>query len=234
MYTWAELKTQTLYRLDLPSTTTGDVAAAVEVALQNKLIDIANEFDIRELFVETSSVSLTYPDTTLSVSSDFSVTDLHRLDSVGVNPDPTVSTNEWETWDEVSWSAWLSQIGYKGDNRRNHTWSLQPDEDTVSFNPGPASGVTWGVKLRYYKTIAAFNLSSYPELPAQFQKMLAVGAALEFPQYYSGDRLQLFSKHVKEYQSDVARLERHFRTSKSLKRRSSRVRFGRSTSVNWG
>ena len=233
MATWADLTIQVFYKLDLPSTTTGDVQAAVQQALHDTLVNISNDIPLKELFVTTSSVNLTNPAETLALSTDFSVTDHQQLFGVGVNPDTTVAANEWEWWEEVSWNSWLRQVNTKGDKRLGKMWALNPDNDTIYFTSVPSSGNTWGVKVHYYKNVAAFGSANTPEFPTQHDQILVNGAATQFPQYFGGDRQVLFEKFSGEYQNGLRRLQNDLRGSTSLTRLTSRVRGSTRGRTNW-
>lgn len=231
--TWGDLKTQVFYKLDLPSSTTGDVASAVEQALFDTLEDISNALSLPSLLTEPSAVNLVNPAETLELNSDFSVTDLSEIFIVRVNTNPTDSSSLYEKWEEISYEAYLKMVSTKGDKRSSYSWALGPDRDTLYFTTAPASGETWSVKVVYYKTLAAYNNANEPEIPGQHRKLLVNGAAASFPQYFQGDRAPLFEKTTALYTNGIKRLQAELRSRSAFKRLRSRVGRSTRTRVTW-
>lgn len=231
--TWGDLKTQVFYKLDLPSSTTGDVASAVEQALFDVMEELANALSLPSMLTEPAAVDLVNPSETLSLSTDFLVSDLSEMFIVRVNTNPSVSTSDYEKWEEISYEAYLKMVSTKGDKRPGCHWALGPDRDTIYFTTVPGSGSTWSVKVVYYKTVAAYNNANEPELPAQHRKLLVNGAASQFPQYFDGDRKPLFEKTTALYTTGIRRLQAELRSRSSLKRIKSRVGKSTRSRITW-
>lgn len=233
--TWGDLKTQVYYKLDLVSTTTGDVESAVEDALEETLRNIGNSMSLPGLLQETSAVNLVGPATTLSLSSDFSLTssDFSELYVAQINTDPTSSTSEYEHWEELSFEAYIKSKTVFRHRTPDYKVVLYPNRDTLLFTTTPESGDTWGVRLFYYRPIGGFVTANEPELPEEHRSVLVNGAAIQFPQYFSGDRAPLFEKFTAQYQKDIERLQVELRPRSSLKRLKSRVGSSNRGIVNW-
>lgn len=230
---WSQLRTRVFYKLDMPSNTSGDLANAVDQALQNALIEIANDVRLRELLAETSAVNLVNPAETLNIVTDFSVTDLQEILAVQVNTQPAVSGSEYKTWNELSYDSWvrgLAEVG--GDLRPDYRWSLGPSDD-IYFTSVPSSGVTWAVKIVYYKHPVAFAAGNTPEFPEEHYEVLVNGAAIEFPQYFSGEREPLFSRYAGAYVKGKERLLHDQTRRAALKRLKSRISINQSSRLVW-
>lgn len=228
--TWGDLKKKVFSYLELDRETTGDVMEAVQEALHDTLLDISQELNPHILYTSSSEVSLVNPATSLSLITDFSITDLDELRAVTIDESPSDSTTEPIAWGEYPWENWQLRQGALP----QRVYTLDPDQDTIHFSPGPSSGITWGVNLHYIKMIAAYNDALEPEIKDGHRTTLAYGAAIMFPQYFGPDRQMVLSNLLARYQGGRARIMRDMPKYRTLKRFRLSGKGRSKGTINWG
>jgi hypothetical protein len=219
MSTWAELRQKTFSHLELRRDTTGDQKDAVDEALFDVYQDLITDINPRELFVSSSAFNLVGPAKTVDISTDLSVTDLSEIYSINVNTNPTSSNSESTPWKEISWESWIKRIG----NLPSERWARSPD-NKIHFSDVPATGTTWAVTMHYYKTPTAFADAGIPEINSKFHHLIAYGAATQFPQYFEGEREQLFLKLQSRFNNGRRRIIRERPSSRSMRQMRARKR----------
>jgi hypothetical protein len=207
MSTYGELTTEVLGVLDQPLTTTGDVLTNVQAALKRLTDRLV--VDLRPDTMLETSITVTVTDSTTSIPLDptgFTITNIDIPFTLLVNTTPSTST-EFPAWRFKAYRSWLrAENTLRGSGLEANTWTQAPDGSILLY-PWPESGATYEAKLTYYKKTAAFNSSNSPELPEMHQGTLVYGAALQFPQFFQGDRQFLLPVVSKQFTEGLRLLQ---------------------------
>lgn len=211
------LRKQVLRFLDQDGDVTGELVDAINDALQTVINELA--FDCRpiELFEKVGPVNIDHTTTAIPLGvGGFNVSDIGDIKGIQVDAKTTSEVDD-QDWDEMSYESYVSQNNvYEGDNRPFYRWVLTPAQEIVLTN-WPEDPATWDVYLHYYKLPAAVTDNGVPELPELHHRTLALGAVTYFPQYFAGDRNELFLKFEKEYKAGKERLLLSRRAAKAAR-----------------
>lgn len=202
MSTYGELASEVLGMLDQPLDTTGDVLTQV----QNKLFRVTQSLlaQLRPpvMLVEASCLAISSANTYINLgatSPGFSVTNLAKLFILSVDEKQTSTRNDY-AWTEKEFTTWKRiKNSVDGDNRTGNLWTYDPANSKFYLSRWPSGTSTWDVYLSYYKTPAAYSDSGTPEIPAEHHSIIVYGTALEFLQYFQGDRGSLLGVISRKY-----------------------------------
>lgn len=230
MSTWAELRAKVLSNISGLRNSTGDLRTAVDEALYDTYLDIVTDINPLLLLTETAAINLVNPATSLAIVADFSVSDLSEIKFISVNTNPSDSDSKYYAWAEMSYEEYLS----RRDDLPEEHWS-RDYSGNIHFTSYPDSGVTWAVKMAYYKEPAAFSDGGSPEIDSKFHHYIAYGAATMFPDKFAGERETVLVKLERRYANGIARMSRERPKARALKRLGARVKRSRygMQKINW-
>lgn len=204
MSTYAELATEVLGMLDQPLTTTGDVLTQVQTKLHRINRNIIAELRPDSMLIEVSVAGVTSSATYLNLgatSPGFSVTDLAQFFQLSVDDNTSSDRNDF-AWEFREWTTWLRYRSALDGNRRQdnlNIWTYDSVNSKFYLGQWPQSTDTWDVYLNYYKNVAVYADGTTPEVPEDHHGVIVYGTALEFPQYFQGDRNSLIPLLSRKY-----------------------------------
>lgn len=235
MGTWAELTSQVFGKLSLPLNTTGDVKTIVQSALYEAYMEMVKDVNPPEFLTKASYTGFADPATTLSLTSDFAVSNFATSFCLNINEDPTATGSEPSAWREMSWEKWVKTFSGSLDARPERYWTLDPSL-VFHFSSLPAGTESWNVDFYYYKDPAPFADASTPEIHKQHHDTIVNGATVRFPEYFSGDRANLFSVHSQAWNRGLLSYQQEKAATRSFNRiRPKGRRIGRNGfKINWG
>ena len=189
MATWQSIREETLLLLDLPvDLTEGDVVDLINIKLKREIDALVTELWPDELLRKTSSFTIT-PSTTEILLSDFGLTSANILApwSFSVDFQDGVSADE-KMMEHIDYLAWIQGNNIRSGNTRSlFSWTYSPDQK-IYLASWPSGTQEWLGYLYYYARPAALTDLGEPEIPYQHHSYFAPKVALEFPQFFQGER----------------------------------------------
>jgi len=186
--TWLQLRQAALMMLDQDPNLTGDVADQVDYWLEETHKTLTRKRRPRALIREATLDVTEASNSPFSIASDFAVTDFSKEMSLSVDEAFGVTGSEAREWRFLQYQAWVGNNSYSHGNL-NHprSWTITPDEE-VLLSSLPTGDQTWRIYLYYLAPPAAFVEGNEPELHEDYQRLIAIGAALMFPHFFQGNR----------------------------------------------
>lgn len=244
MSTWAELRQDVLFALgeSRSASSTNDIRLQVDRKLQKIRDELYGLRPPRSLLVYTGPVTipstLDYISITSSGSGDtpgFAASDFWREYSISVGESDTTSIGDAEEWEPVEWETWIrSNSSVEGNQRLGYTFTIDY-QNRIYLRSLPDGSDTWTAWLNYFKTPATFSDGATPEIGLQFERILTLGATLEFPDLFRGEeRGAIYAATYRMYGD----LKKDYLRANTPKRSGSRFRPFRkrltARALNWG
>lgn len=244
MSTWEELTKDVLFTLGekRSASVTNEIREQVVRKLTMKRDEVYGLRPPKSLLVYSSYVeipsTLDYISITASGSGDtpgWNLSNYWRVFGIAMSDGDNTDIANSQDWDFIEWDSWVrSNSAIDGDQRLDATFTVDY-QNRVYLSNLPGENQTWNAWIHYYKTPATIADDDTPDIGVEFENVLVLGAALEFPDLFRGEeRPGIYAATVKRYdQALTAYLRANTPKRSGSRRRPFRKRHNYS-SVNWG